>query len=57
MSNNATMKAELLSILSEEGKRVDDYQYYSLSSKYYNAILLFNRGGELMNHIIVPRKN
>ena len=57
MSNNATMKAELLPILSEEGKRVDDYQYYSLSSKYYNAILLFNRGGQLMNHIIVPRKN
>ena len=56
IGHSATMKAELMRILSGTDKQIDDYDYHPLKSKYQNIILIFTPQGEIVDYISVPSK-
>lgn len=55
LNSNETMKEQFEMIWKADGSKASDYQYYSLRSKYHNAILLFNHSGSLINYVVVTR--
>jgi len=54
---NSEMKIDLEQILVDRDKKIEDYLYFPLHSKYYNIILLFSDDGMLQNYITVPLKD
>jgi hypothetical protein len=54
ISINAVMNADLMAILTKNNTQIEDYQYYSLRSKFKNIIMLFSHEGEIQDYILVP---
>lgn len=56
IANDANIKAKLNAILAANKRKIADYYYFSLRSKYRYIILLFNQQGQWLDYISVPFK-
>lgn len=56
MTSNSEIKDKLTSIVEGNNRKIDDYSYFLLRSKYRYIILLFNHQGNLVDYISAPFK-